>query len=60
MTRQQVLTTAAEAQRRPAYRKAGRAVLIRAAVAAGRTETAARKASTMRLSQWASGYRSAI
>ncbi len=60
MNSQQVLTSVQNVLLRRPAAAGSRNALVRAAVASGRSEAAARKASTMRLAQWARGYRSAI
>lgn len=60
MTAKQVLTTAQNVLRGCKIDRGTRNSLIKLAVSAGRPEAAARKASTMRLAQWARGYKSAI
>ncbi len=60
MTAKQILATAQNVLMGRPVDKGHRQGLIRLAVANGRPETADRKASTMRLAQWARGYRSAI
>ena len=60
MTSKQILTVAQHVLQGRKIDQATRNSLINLAVATGRPEGAARKASTMRLAQWARGYKSAI